>query len=152
MRMVKSFVYGFVAVLAAAPAMAQDPPPPQPAPPAARAVTDASEPRLVFEREVFDYPGRNRRDPFMPLTGRNAGPLFTDLKLHMIIHSDDPRQSIVDVSDASKKRFRLRRGDAVGNATVVDIQPTRVVFSVVDFGIARNEVLDMKATGREPPR
>lgn len=144
-------VLGFAAMLAATPVAAQNPPVTAPPQPTGR-VIDASEPRLVFEREVFEYPGRSRRDPFMPLTGRNAGPLFSDLKLHMIIHSDDPRQSIVDVSDASKKRFRLRRGDAVGNATVVDIQPTRVVFSVVDFGIARNEVLDMKVTGREPPR
>lgn len=140
------------ALAAATPAAAQDPAPaPAPAP-AAGGVVDASQPRLVFEREVFEYPGRSRRDPFTPLTGRNAGPLFSDLTLHMIIHSDDPRHSIVDISDASKTRFRLRRGEAVGNATVVDIQPTRVVFSVVDFGIARTEILDMKAPGREPPR
>lgn len=146
------FVLVLLALAAAAPAAAQDPATPPPAtPPAGGRVIDASEPRLVFEREVFEYPGRSRRDPFTPLTGTNAGPLFSDLTLHMIIHSDDPRRSIVDVSDASKTRHRLRRGDSVGNATVVDIQERRVIFSVVDFGIARTEILSMD-TGREPPR
>jgi len=139
------------ALLCAAPVAAQDPPAAPPAQPAAT-IVNAAEPKLVFEREVFTYEARGRRDPFMPLTGRNAGPLFSDLKLNMIIHSEDARQSIVDVSDASTKRYRLRRGDSVGNATVVDIQPTRVVFNVVDFGIARTEIIDMNATRREPPR
>jgi hypothetical protein len=108
-------------------------------------VSRAGEPRLVFEREVFRYAGRARRDPFQPLTGRNAGPLFADLVLRMIIFSDDPSQSVVTVSDASNNQYRLRRGDTVGNATVVDIGPSRVVFSVNDFGLRRQAILDLKA-------
>jgi hypothetical protein len=111
--------------------------------PAATVIT--TDPRLIFEREVYAYPGRARRDPFMPLTGQNAGPLFSDLRLRVILYSENPSQSIVAVSDAANKQYRLRRGDSVGNATVVDIGPTRVVFSVNDFGIRRQEVLDLKA-------
>jgi hypothetical protein len=119
-------------------------------PPAAP--TEGAEPRLVFEREIFHYSGRVRRDPFRPLTSTAEGPLFTDLQLHMILYSEDPRSSVVSVSDAAKRQYRLRRGDSVGNATVIDIGPTRVVFSVLDFGIRRQEVLDLKETGRERSR
>lgn len=105
----------------------------------------AVEARLVFEREVFSYRGRGRRDPFQPLTSAQTGPLFTDLKLHMILFSDNPGESVVSISDGANKQYRLRRGDSVGNATVIDIAPTRVVFSVVDFGIRRQEILNLKA-------
>jgi hypothetical protein len=112
------------------------------------AMAQAGDPRLVFEREVFAYPGRARRDPFMPLTGQNAGILFSDVQLRMILYDENPGRSIVAVSDAANKQYRLRRGDSVGNATVVDIGRTRVVFSVSDFGIRRQEVLELKPTGR----
>ena len=144
------FLTGLLALAAAAPARAQDPAPPAATPPATPPATivQANDPKLVFEREVFSYPGRARRDPFMPLTGHNAGVMFSDLKLHMILFDDDPRRSIVAVSDAAGKQYRLRRGDTVGNTTVVDIGRTRVVFSVADFGIRRQEVLEMKPMGR----
>jgi hypothetical protein len=107
-------------------------------------VTPVSEPKLVFDREVFHYPGKARRDPFRALTATASGPLFQDLRLHMILYSEDPAQSVVSLSDASQKQYRLRRGDSVGNATVIDIGPTRVVFSVLDFGIRRQETLNLK--------
>jgi hypothetical protein len=150
MRIAKhAYLIGAVALAAALPAQAQESPPAAPATPAA---TQAGDPQLVFDREVFTYPGRARRDPFMPLTGQNAGVLFSDLKLHMILYDDNPTRSIVAVSDAAGKQYRLRRGDTVGNATVVDIGLTRVVFSVTDFGIRRQEVLENKPTGRSVPR
>jgi hypothetical protein len=130
-----------LSLAAAAPGAAQAPP----APPAERpAVTQGGEPRLIFEREVFSYPGRARRDPFTPLTRSAEGPLFSDLRLHMIIFEEDPSQSLIMVSDNSQQRVRLRRGESHGNATVIDIGPTRVVFSVNEFGMRRQEVLDLK--------
>ncbi len=102
--------------------------------------------QLVFEREVFAYPAEHRRDPFKSLAdAEGIGPLFDDLSLRMIIHSSTPSQSVALVADGSKKVYRLRRGDIIGNATVVDITPTRVVFAVEDFGNRRQEVMDMKA-------
>jgi hypothetical protein len=130
-------------MLAATPAPAQDAPAASPRPP----VAEGNEPRLVFEREVFTYPGRNRRDPFAPLTATADGPLFSDVRIHMIIFSDDPAESIVSLSVAGGRRVRLRRGETVGNATVVAISVTHVVFSVMDFGMRRQEVLYLK-----PPR
>jgi hypothetical protein len=132
-------------VLSAVPAAAQQPPRQPQAQAPVQSVSRTTEPRLVFDREVFLYPGRARRDPFQPLTAAATGPLFTDLKLRMILFSDDPAESVVSVSDAADKIYRLRRGESVGTATVVDIGPTRVIFSVLDFGIRRQEILDMKA-------
>lgn len=153
MRMIRhTYFVGLLAVAAAAPAQAQQDAAPAAPPEAPAPAAQAGDPQLVFEREVFEYPGRARRDPFMPLTGENAGILFSDIKLHMILFDDDPRRSIVAVSDAANKQYRLRRGDTVGNATVVDIGRTRVVFSVSDFGIRRQEVLEMQTTGRSVPR
>lgn len=149
MRTANRILFGLAAALAAAPIAAQEPPAPPQQPAAeqaapAPAAASVDDPRLIFEREVYAYPGRARRDPFMPLTGQNAGPLFSDLKLRVILYSENPRESIAAVSDAANKQYRLRRGDSVGNATVVDIGPTRVVFSVSDFGIRRQEILDLK--------
>jgi hypothetical protein len=128
--------------------------PPRPAAPVDSAAAQAlrsSDPRLLFEREVFTYGGHSRRDPFVPLTG-DAGPLFTELTLHAILYvPSSPGESIVTISDAAKKVHRMRRGDSIGNATIVDIGPNRVVFSVNDFGVRRQAVLEKpQAQGREP--
>jgi hypothetical protein len=112
--------------------------------PSTPAAGATSELRLVFEREVFSYRTRGRRDPFQPLTQAHTGALFAELKLQMILYSEVPSESVVAISDASGKQYRLRRGDTVGNATVVDIAPSRVIFSVNDFGIRRQEILNLK--------
>jgi hypothetical protein len=68
----------------------------------------------------------------------------------MILFSrENPGRSVALVQDASRKTHRLRRGDAVGSATVVDIGPQRVLFSVLEFGVRRQEVLELKPTNRE---
>jgi hypothetical protein len=124
----------------------QEPPPPDTTTllPTATVVR-AGEPVLVFEREVFSYPGRSRRDPFRPLTG-DEGPLFEDLRINVILYSPNPAESVVLLSDATNRVYRVRRGETVGKCcTVVDIGPTRIVFSVVDFGIRRQEVLALKS-------
>ncbi|MGH7506254.1 MAG: hypothetical protein ACRELX_11410 [Longimicrobiales bacterium] len=126
------------ALLCAAPAAAQRP--------AAADTGNAAEPQLVFDREVFNYPAGGRRDPFQPLTASEDGPLFEELTLRMIVFARDPRESLVLVQDISEKIHRLRRGDRVGNATVVDIGRTRVLFSVNEFGVYRQGVLDLKPT------
>jgi hypothetical protein len=108
-------------------------------------------PKLVFEREVFDYPGAaGRRDPFRPLTGReDVGPLFQDFKLKVILYlQGNPARSVASIQDG-RKLHRVRRGDVIGNATVLDIGPQRVLFSVEDFGLRRQEVLQLKPTTRE---
>ena len=126
------------------------PQPAQSAPAVAPPPGAGQELQLVFEREVFSYPSEHRRDPFKSLAdAEGIGPLFDDLTLRMIIHSPTPSQSVALVADGSKKVYRLRRGDIIGNATVVDITSTRVVFAVEDFGNRRQEVLDIKAKNQK---
>lgn len=103
--------------------------------------------QLVFEREIYHYSVGNRRDPFAPL--EEIGPLFDDLTLRMIIHSNQPGQSVALIVDGAKNVYRLRKGDIVGNATVLEITPYRVVFTVEDYGNRRQEVLDLKANQKE---
>jgi len=136
---------GVVVVPASAPATlpAAAPGAPSGAPGAPAA---AAEPELVFEREIFVYPGSGRRDPFKPLTGQDAlGPLFEDLTLRMVIYSAvAPGQSVAVLGDGQKKTYRVRRGDTLGNATVVEIAPKRVTFSINELGNWRREVLELK--------
>jgi hypothetical protein len=101
--------------------------------------------QLVFEREIFHYSDGGRRDPFRSLAAQ-AGllPMFDDLKLRMIIYSDLPGQSVALIVDGTKKVYRLRKGDVIGNATVVGISVDEVQFTVDDFGNRRQEVLSLK--------
>ncbi|HYC77032.1 MAG TPA: hypothetical protein VEI02_05330 [Planctomycetota bacterium] len=104
--------------------------------------------KLVFDREVFGYAGAGRRDPFTPLTGKGAaamGPRFQDLKLTGVIYvPGDGRASVATVEDADGKKYRVRRGDVVGNTRIVDIGARRVVVIVQNFGLERREVLDIQ--------
>jgi hypothetical protein len=132
-------------------AAAQTPPPPR-----------AAEPKLSFDREVFSYSAEGRRDPFRPLSGTDAlGPLYEDLQLRGIIFSRDPAQSVVAVTDGTKKMYRLRTGDVLGNARVAEIQPRMVRWQVQSYGMIREEVMplavrqpvaDVETTGNEDTR
>ena len=136
-------------LLVAAPLAAQQgqlPPDPQQSAARAPLPTRARDIQLVFEREVFHYPVENRRDPFRSLADQeHLGPLFDDLTLRMIIHSTQPGQSVALVADGAKKVYRLHKGEIIGNATVLDINETRVLFAVEDYGNRRQETLELKA-------
>jgi len=138
---------------AARPATAQEPAAATPSAAASGAPQVPVQPhdvQLVFEREVFTYARAGRRDPFRSLANEEGmGPLFDDLKLRMIIHSNQPGQSVALVVDGSQKVFRLHKGDVVGNATVLDIKEDQVTFMVEDFGNRRQEVLDLKAQNQK---
>ena len=103
----------------------------------------ADEPlRLV--REVFVYPATSRRDPFESLADRDdLGPRFEELTLTGIIYNPDGG-SVALLAASNGRRYRVRRGDVIGNARVLDISPDRVLFSVETFGAARQETLERK--------
>ena len=130
-------------LISALPLFGQAPTPPAPPP------GSQPEPKLAFDREVFAYPADGRRDPFKPLTGGpGAGaPLFADLALRGIIFSPDARRSVALVQ-VGKRTFRLRRGDIIGNARLLEIQPLRVRFAVENFGTIRNEVLELRGNNQ----
>ncbi len=127
--------------LAAAPLGAQQKPPDKPE--VASKAAPAAELKLMFDREVFSFPTGGRRDPYTPLVGKNdAGPRFDELILRGIIYSPGG-QSLVLLSDG-KKLYRRHRGEMVGNARIVQISPTRVLFSVDNFGVWREESLELR--------
>lgn len=123
--------------------------------------------QLVFEREVFQYPEYARRNPFRPLlTTEDGGPRFERLRLLGIIYSDDPASSVAVLSAAGggqpspppdaaedgvvvqqQLTFRLRRGQRVGNTTVLRIEPKRVIVEVEEFGLTEERELALPVRG-----
>jgi hypothetical protein len=99
MKMVDAFAMRLapvcvLAALAAAPLAGQRaqgaPQPPEQRP---QPVPDVE---MVSEREVFRYPGFQRRNPFRPLVGDEAGPRFEQIELRGIIFDrGDPNRSVV---------------------------------------------------------
>lgn len=113
-----------------------------------RELPSASEVTLVYEREVFTYRPAGRRDPFRPLTDDDEmGPRFERLALNGVIYSTGRGESIAVLGDGTGRVYRVREGDVLGNARVVEIGPTRVVMAVEVFGTIRQEMLELQRRG-----
>lgn len=111
-------------------------------PPQTRTQAEPSAATLYW-REEFVYPVEGRRNPFENLAESGLGPDFTDLDLVGIIYR--PGAAVATLVDRSaKKRYRVRRGDLVGNAEVIEIRSGEVVFNVTVFGVSRVERLRVK--------
>jgi hypothetical protein len=126
--------------------------PPQP-PPAQQA--DTAE--LVFEREIFVYPRYQRRNPFARLVGGDQdGPRFEELRLIGVVFSSDPSASIAVLGPREgpaggredRRVYRLRRGQALGNFRIVEIQRSRVVVVVDDFGMTEQRIMELPRPGQ----
>ncbi|MEZ4422873.1 MAG: hypothetical protein R3E98_05655 [Gemmatimonadota bacterium] len=115
---------------------------------------DTSGTELVFEREVFAYPSFARRNPFSPLvSGNDTEPRFEELVLLGVIYSTDPAASVALLSvdtqqGATARTFRVRRGDRLGNTRVLQIQRTRVLVEVEEFGLTEQRALEVKRPGQ----
>jgi hypothetical protein len=114
---------------------------------------------LVFEREVFRYPEYARRNPFASLLTSEDGPRFEQLRLLGIIYSADRSKSVAMFTDAApegerRPSYRLRVGDRLGTAVVLDIQPRHVVMEVTEFGLAERRTLELRprTEGQGGPR
>lgn len=93
-------------------------------------------------REPFVYPLGGRRDPFRsPAERGGTGPSFESLSLAGIIYAPGSGSVAVVVSRPSGRRYRLRVGDRIGDARLVDVGPHRAVFQVTTSGTARRAVL-----------
>lgn len=111
----------------------------------APALTAVIQNNVVYHRERFVYPTDNRRNPFLSLlTIEDAGPQFEDLDLVGIIFGGSIGSVATLIDRATEKRYRVRRGDAVGNANVVEIRADAVVFTVTSFGVTRSETLRIR--------
>ena len=105
---------------------------------------------LVFEREVFQYPVYERRNPFAPLlSSAEGGPRFERLRLLGIMYSEDSRLSLAMFSDGPQEGerrpgFRVRVGERIGNSVVLEILPDSVVLEVDEFGLTERRVLEIR--------
>ena len=113
---------------------------------------------LVFEREVFFYPQYERRDPFAPLTSADdVGPRFEGLRLFSVIHAPDPAASVAllgprgpdpDQGPGDGQMYRVRRGDHLGNIRILQIQETRIVVEVEEFGMREQRIMELQRPGQ----
>ena len=137
-------------ILLASPVGAQETPPQTPPRPRPDSVS------LVFEREVFLYPQYQRRNPFAPLiSGDEAGPRYEGLQLLGVIYSADPEKSVAlfgpraeQSADALMTTYRVRRGDQLGNIRILQIQETRVVVEVQEFGMREQRIMQLQRPGQ----
>lgn len=115
----------------------------------ARTPGESEDLNLVFEREVFTYVAAGRRDPFLPLVGDlGVRPRFDQVTLTGIIQSPNPRESMAVLTDRTGRVYRARAGQVVGDARVIEVSSNRVVFAVSNFGVVRQEVLELPAPGQ----
>ena len=104
-------------------------------------------------RETFAYTGGSR-DPFASLLNTTAaGPEIGSLELvgvYQNLRNSD--NSVVVLRDkATAKRYKLRVGDQVGRAKLVQIRPRDAVFTIRDFGFERQETLSLRKQEVETP-
>ena len=116
------------------------------APAAAKASTPLpvdTAPKVLINREVFQYEGSGRRDPFISLlTTSDLRPLLTDLKLVAVAYDPRGQNSVAVLRDVtSKDQYKVRVGQTIGRMRVAAIQPKAVIFTIEEFGYSRQELL-----------
>jgi type II secretory pathway pseudopilin PulG len=104
-------------------------------------------------RETFAYSG-GTRDPFASLiNGASTGPEIADLDL-VGVYQDlrSTGNSVVVLREkATAKRHKMRVGDQLGRARLVQIRPRDAVFTIRDFGFERQETLSLRKQEVETP-
>ena len=114
---------------------------------------------LVFEREIFFYPQYERRNPFVALLdGSEGGPRFEEISLIAVIFSSNPDLSVALFGpragqgeadqQAARRTYRARRGDQLGNVRILEIQQTRVVVEVEEFGLTEQHIMELQRPGQ----
>ena len=106
-------------------------------------------------REKFSYPHTRREDPFeLPFKeqepGKKLAPTLNEIELTGVLFSPDGRSvaimSVVAGKEGSKggTSFLVRVGDMIGKAKVVMIEAKQIRLRIVEYGIVRNIVKELK--------
>ena len=129
-------------------------PKPQPPAPAtgksAAAVVPATAadtaPRVLINREIYQYDGDGRRDPFVSLlTTSDLRPLLADLKLVAVAYDPRGQNSVAVLRDpTSKTQYKVKVGQTIGRMRVAAIQEKAVIFTIEEFGYSRQELLPIQ--------
>ena len=125
--------------------------PATPAPASAKAAAPTplpadTAPKVLINREVFQYDGDGRRDPFVSLlTTSDLRPLLNDLKLVAVAYDPRGQNSVAVLRDAtSKSQYRVKVGQTIGRMRVAAIQEKAVIFTIEEFGYSRQELLPIQ--------
>jgi hypothetical protein len=123
--------------------------PATPAPAGAKATAPApadTTPRVLINREIFQYDGDGRRDPFVSLlTTSDLRPLLSDLRLVAVAYDPRGQNSVAVLRDpTSKSQYRVRVGQTIGRMRVAAIQEKAVIFTIEEFGYSRQELLPIQ--------
>jgi len=113
--------------------------------PAAATAADTV-PRVLINREIYQYDGDGRRDPFVSLlTTSDLRPLLSDLKLVAVAYDPRGRNSVAVLRDpTSKTQYRVKVGQTIGRMRVAAIQEKAVIFTIEEFGYSRQELLPIQ--------
>jgi hypothetical protein len=111
--------------------------------PAPAPVPADTAPKVLINREVFQYAGDGRRDPFVSLlTTSDLRPLLNDLKLVAVAFDPRGQNSVAVLRDVtSKDQYKVRVGQTIGRMRVAAIQEKAVIFTIEEFGYSRQEIL-----------
>lgn len=126
------------------------PPPPNTGKPAGAAVPAApaadTAPKVLINREIFQYDGDGRRDPFVSLlTTSDLRPLLNDLRLVAVAYDPRGQNSVAVLRDiTSKTQYKVKVGQAIGRMRVAAIQEKAVIFTIEEFGYSRQELLPIQ--------
>ena len=103
-------------------------------------------PRVLINREIYQYDGDGRRDPFVSLlTTSDLRPLLSDLKLVAVAYDPRGRNSVAVLRDpTSKTQYRVKVGQTIGRMRVAAIQEKAVIFTIEEFGYSRQELLPIQ--------
>ena len=134
-----------VATGAATQSRASSPARPSANKPAAASPAADTAPAVLINRELFQYEGDGRRDPFVSLLNTSdLRPLLSDLKLVAIAFDPNGRTSVAVMRDlTSKEQYKVRVGQTLGRMRVAAIQEKAVIFTIEEFGFSRQEMLAM---------
>jgi hypothetical protein len=109
------------------------------------AVADTA-PKVLINREIFQYDGGARRDPFVSLlTTSDLRPLLNDLRLVAVAYDPRGQNSVAVLRDiTSKTQYRVKVGQVIGRMRVAAIQEKAVIFTIEEFGYSRQELLPIQ--------
>jgi len=101
--------------------------------------------RVGTRPDAYRYPGRGRRDPFVSLMHTvKVKPVLAALRLVGIVFDATGQSSVAVIRDTdTSEQHRVKLGEHLGPMRVASIQRKKVVFSITDGGLSRQDSLTM---------
>jgi hypothetical protein len=109
---------------------------------------------VVIMRELYEYEGGGRRDPFLSLlTSTELRPTITDLKLVSVLFDESGRRPVAVMRDVlSNTQYRVTTGMTLGRMRVTAIRRKTVIFTIEEFGLNRQDSLILGDTTKARAR